>query len=67
MFCLVATERRDARPGGRAAGPEAEPQQDTSSEVVQVRAPSALEQLGRTSSARGPGSRNRFDSVRPDR
>jgi hypothetical protein len=33
MFCLVATERRDARPRGRAAGPRRNPQLDTSFEV----------------------------------
>ena len=38
---FVARERRDARPRGRAAGPEAKPLLITSTEVARVRASAA--------------------------
>jgi hypothetical protein len=52
----VARERRDARPRGRVAGPEAEPtQQDTSTEVARMRAPAAPDRTGGHDLSEGAG------------
>ena len=59
----VATERRDARPRGRAAGPEAEPLQITSAEVARVRATAASDRLGRCGAEGAGQAKPRFDGA----
>ena len=52
MFSSVARERRDARPRGRASGPEADHLQVTSTEVARAR----LTGPGSTGAARRAGT-----------
>jgi hypothetical protein len=62
MFHLVATEWRDARPGGRAADPGTTPDTITSVEVVRVRAKAASDHAGQSVRSGGWDRLNGFDS-----
>ena len=67
MFHLVATEWRDARPGGRAADPGTTSDTITSVEVVRVRAKAASDRGGRSVTPGGWARLNGFDSEWPTR
>ena len=67
MFHLVATEWRDARPGGRAADPGKTPDTIASAEVLRVRAKAASDRRGPSVTPGGWDRLNGFDSEVPTR